>query len=274
MRTTRVAALAGVVAIGAASAATAQTDEECFDKGDLTYSECPTEPETVIEAEPAPMIEEDSWTGFYIGAHIGYGEGDVDGVHDLSPGEVFTPGNSLDLDPISPAGVLGGLHAGYLYEFKSGLVLGGEIEGSLWGADDSVRQPGEDDGEFETVDVSIDYTASLRGRLGYDFDGVLPYATLGVGLVGYEAIVDDDDVDGVPPSPIQTVTFDETVVAPVIGGGVDLMLTEDVYVGAKFLYFFVDESHSLDGVVNDGNVGDVIEIDDIWSVDVRLGVQF
>lgn len=282
-------ALVSAASMTAGSAALAQSEaEECFDKGDLSYDECPTEPEPVIEVVEEVIIDEPTWTGFYIGAHLGYGEGDFDGIFD-SGSPLANPAFNGDLGlDMSPSGFVGGLHFGYRYQFESGFVFGAEVDGTLWGAEDDVSNDDNDNNNAnvqldststEEAEASIDYSASARLQAGYDFGGVLPYVTGGVGLVGYEVTVDNNEIDGNDPDDFpESVTFDEDVFAPVVGAGVDMMLTDDLYVGAQFLYFFIDETHDLNGEVSDSVAGsdldDEVEVNDAWTVTIRGGFRF
>lgn len=121
------AVLAGIVAGLAAPAAAA----------DLSGGYPP-----VAYAQPVPVF---TWTGFYLGANVGYGWG------------------SSGFD--SPAGAVGGLQAGYNFQFASPFVLGIETDLSLSGISG---------GSF-----GVDYFGTVRARLGWAIDRVLIYGTGG-----------------------------------------------------------------------------------------------
>lgn len=96
---------------------------------------------------PAPVMAAPSydWTGGYAGAQLGYGDvGDV-----------------LDGD-----GWLGGVHAGYMWDFGS-YVLGGEVD---WDGADIDLNGGAG---------SLDSVARLKLRAGWDAGRTLLYATAG-----------------------------------------------------------------------------------------------
>jgi len=100
------------------------------------------------------------WSGFYVGAHVGYGWGRV---HDIN-----NPG-ALEQET---DGVLGGLQAGYNWQ-SGNAVFGLEADisfsdvGEEWGgANPNDPYYGEDKHEF---------FGTLRGRVGYAFDRFLPY---------------------------------------------------------------------------------------------------
>lgn len=97
-------------------------------------------------AAPAPF----SWTGFYVGANVGYGWG------------------STNFD--SPDGFVGGFQGGYNYQFGNPFVLG--IEGDF-------AFSGIDGGTF-----SADYLSTIRARAGVAFDRFFLYGTGGIAFTG------------------------------------------------------------------------------------------
>src|SRR5712664_3877823 len=62
------------------------------------------------------------WTGFYVGAHAGFGRGSSSAV--LTDPAASTTGNVFD-------GMIGGVQAGYNYRLASGFLLGVEADISL-----------------------------------------------------------------------------------------------------------------------------------------------
>jgi len=119
----------------------------------------PSEP-----AAPAQVYLPFSWTGFYIGAHAGYGFGNVDPKF---------AGGSLDNFDIN--GVVGGVHAGYNYQMNQ-FVLGVEADADLTSLHGSTFDPVLG----ATDKLSVPWQGSVRGRLGYAWDRFLLYGTGGV----------------------------------------------------------------------------------------------
>ncbi|MCK0196697.1 porin family protein [Ancylobacter sp. 6x-1] len=103
---------------------------------------------------PLPVF---SWTGFYLGANAGYAWGS--GNKGL---------NELDVDP---SGWLAGGQVGFNYQFGNNVVLGAEAD--LQGSDIN------DSNGFYGVSSKLDYFGTVRARLGYAFDNVMPYVTGG-----------------------------------------------------------------------------------------------
>ena len=90
------------------------------------------------------------WSGFYIGAHVGYGEAYYDGYWD---------GSSDDYDPsdLDLAGIVGGLHAGFNHQMDA-LVLGveGDFTFTDW-SDSQTKSAG-----YEVMSGKVKSLASLR----------------------------------------------------------------------------------------------------------------
>ncbi len=76
--------------------------------------------------------------------------------------------------PPSPTGLIGGYQAGYNRQFGNNVVLGVEVDATFSSPQDTARPTPE---PFNT---SFDYFATARGRIGYAFGALMPYATGGV----------------------------------------------------------------------------------------------
>ncbi|MET0719431.1 MAG: carbohydrate porin [Tardiphaga sp.] len=107
------------------------------------------------------------WTGLYLGGHFGYGGGS------FGPGANSLPAQGVLLPP-SPTGLIGGYQVGYNKQFNNGLVLGIEADATFGSPQDTARLTPE---PFNT---SLNYAATARGRIGYAFGALMPYATGGV----------------------------------------------------------------------------------------------
>lgn len=111
----------------------------------------------VYKAAPAPVFD---WTGFYIGAHVGYGR---ESGQDAS-------------------GVIGGVQVGYNWQLSRNWVFG--IEGDFSATDINDATLG--------IPVHVDHLASFRARIGYTWDRTMIYGTGGlaharVGGIGVHA---------------------------------------------------------------------------------------
>lgn len=274
----KVIATAVALSLTAASgAALAQGEpEECFDKGALDYTDCPAEPVTVIEAEPEPV---DPWPGAYIGLHIGYGAGGSDGFFDDND-----PVGEFEFDPIEPSGFAFGAQIGYLWRATSDVVVGVELDGTYFGHSDRVgildttgSNPNATDGAgFQFGETEINWLASLRARAGFTFDRIMPFATAGVGLVNYDFVLDDAGGGSGGGGAPGRAAFDDTAFAPVVGAGVEWLITDDVMIKFDGLYYFVNEDIDLDGAIPDADNdnGQGYELDDVYLLRAGVSLRF
>jgi outer membrane immunogenic protein len=129
-----------------------------------------------------------NWTGFYVGAHAGYGWGTDGGLAftDYPPGAfapAFGPGEVPRFLGANPDGFVGGGHLGYNWQFSPGWLLG--IEADLSAADISGTASYHYPGPLvapatTTVSQSLEWLATVRGRVGATVDRLLVYATGGL----------------------------------------------------------------------------------------------
>jgi high affinity Mn2+ porin len=122
------------------------------------------------------------WTGFYLGGHMGYGDGS------FGPGTNALPAQGVLLPP-SPTGLIGGYQVGYNRQFGNNVVLGFEADASFSSPQDTARlMPAP----FHTT---FDYFATARGRIGYAFGALMPYVTGGVAWGRTKLNLNDADGD-------------------------------------------------------------------------------
>ncbi len=107
------------------------------------------------------------WTGFYVGGHFGYGDGS------LGPNTNPILGQAV-VFPSTITGLIGGFQAGYDLQLSDRVVIGMEADVSLVSPVDTTKHaPG-------AFDTAIDYVGTVRGRIGYAFGVLMPYATGGL----------------------------------------------------------------------------------------------
>jgi outer membrane immunogenic protein len=160
-----------------------------------------------------------TWTGLYVGAHVGYGWSDVD----------------WDTVRNTGTGALVGGQIGYNWQWSSNIVLGieGDLSGSWVGGD----------GPSGTHDVR--WLASVRGRAGLTINSnrTLFYLTAG----GAWADI-DYSVAGVGD-------FSNNHFGWVAGGGIEHMLTPSVTARVEYLYYGFDSTTAPAGSLAAGPVG-------------------
>ncbi|WP_448955302.1 outer membrane protein [Labrys neptuniae] len=122
--------------------------------------------------EPAaPVILPFSWTGFYAGANVGYAFGGRDRVG------IHNPTLIGNIGTLNASGFLGGLQAGYNYQFDN-IVVG--IEADFQGAQIKDTVHGVIAGTDGRARSDIKWYGTLRPRIGYAYDRFLIFATGGL----------------------------------------------------------------------------------------------
>lgn len=143
---------------------------------------------------PAPIFAKAplyNWTGFYVGANVGYGSGN----DRLAQTIVRTAGtlSSTEDSAIAPNGVLGGVQLGYNWQGGRNWLAGVEADFQGSGQTDHActplfcfteigPSPALTATDFITVEQQLDYFSTLRGRIGVVNDNILFYGTGGVAL--------------------------------------------------------------------------------------------
>jgi outer membrane immunogenic protein len=126
--------------------------------------------ELIYKAAPA-AIAPLPWTGFFVGSHVGWGEGQKKFIDNFP-----TPDGEVDAD-VRIRGWIGGLQGGYNQQFNW-LVLG--VEGDFtWSG---VRNNNFSCFAFgnQVCSADAEWFSTLAGRVGVAFGPVLLYATGGI----------------------------------------------------------------------------------------------
>jgi outer membrane immunogenic protein len=220
---------------------------------------------------PAPVVAAVpvfTWTGFYVGAQVGYQFNDSED-DTFSDGRFrFTRNGSLlsDFDEGEDDGFVAGAHAGYNFQFGS-FVLGveGDIEGVFGDDDDDdfdglvVTNVATNQAVLYSIGAStLDWQGSIRARAGFAFDRALVYATGGFAFGGLSGgfsngLFDDDD--------------DDTVTGYTLGAGVEYAFTNALTARLEYRYTSFDEINTRFGDVE-------LDSDSFDFHTVRLGVSF
>lgn len=206
------------------------------------------------------------WSGFYVGAHAGYGEANIKGMYDINdfdPGDIFAENGEGTFD-LNLDGFVGGLQAGY--NWQSGNFVFG-VEGDVTFVDwsDSIYYEPDDD----RVSAKTNFVGTLRGRAGFAMDNLLIFGTAGVALTDTK-YTGNDDVDDTDPDEIGSLKFKD--IGVVVGGGAEFAPNENWSIKAEALYFVFNDDRDASNLNADAEVGDYAELDDAFMV--RLGVNF
>jgi outer membrane immunogenic protein len=245
---------------------------------------------------PPPPVFVPAWAGFYVGGHVGFGEADFDVQQDLSYFDDFDPDEDDFFsfkDTLSPDGLIGGAQVGYNWQVNR-LVFGIEGDISFTDLDESRTVFGSgdvadlgftgltgDEFAFGTASTSIDFLASVRGRLGFAFNRVLIYGTGGVAWADAEArarmVVFDESTD---LETTWTGKDDFSDIGFVVGGGLGWMVIPQTFsVGVEGLFYFFDQEETLieDTIAYDDGDLDVratASLDDAWVIRARADFHF
>lgn len=184
----------------------------------------PIEP-VVASAPVAPF-----WAGGYVGAQLGYSYGEFD-LGTISP-------NDFDDE-----NVIGGIHAGYLWEVSPGFYVGPEFQYD-W-ADITVTDPGTGDS------ASFDEIARLKLVLGREIGDGLLYGSAGIAYA---------DFDGDVGTIFDGFNGDETNY--VLGIGYDHRVGENWSVGGEYQFHHFN------------NIGAAGEDVDVNTIHLRASYRF
>ena len=205
-----------------------------------------------------PLVERFSWTGCYLGGHIGGGwaQKDITDPVQVVQDSFLGAGSTLGVTTVgpSPTGVVIGGQIGCDYQFASNFVIG--VEGAASGSTmRSTRNVGLPLGnpDVALVKANTDFLPSLTARIGYPFDNMLLYARGGAALAGdkYEF---SGSFTGLP--------FDfngnDNRFGWVVGGGVDWAFTPHWSVNLEYDYYrfghgnvmMIDQINAFSGVVD------------------------
>ncbi|MBC6715776.1 MULTISPECIES: outer membrane protein [Aurantimonas] len=197
---------------------------------DVIYEEPPAPAPMAIE----PVATTATWTGLYIGGQAGVAFGNDSGSIGFDPGNNGAFGNgTLDNGDDSDAGFIGGAHIGYDYQIND-FVVGAVADINYIDAETkrSYTTPG---GSTFSADSEINYLGTVRARVGYAMDSVLLYGTGGLAYAGV-----DNNMSAPTGTEFNGYTFeqdeDDTDIGYAVGGGVDVMATNNISFGVEYLY--------------------------------------
>jgi len=169
---------------------------------------------------PPPLPPAFTWTGCYIGGHLGGGWGDKTvSVPSLLPGVSVTS----DVD-----GFLGGGQVGCNLQFAGNWVIGIEGEGSAADIKGDVTQTII--GITGTASAKTNWIASATGRLGWAWDRWLIYGKGGAAWA-------HDEYSLSIPVFLEQATASETRTGWTVGGGVEWAFWNNWSMKAEFDYY-------------------------------------
>lgn len=210
-----------------------------------------------------------NWTGFYVGAHAGYGLAHIDWTTLTIPTANFLDLTEGDHVPIDLKGGIAGGQVGINYQFRQWLV-GAEFSysaASIKNRVASIHGAGDD-----FTSTKIDSLLVAAGRLGYVWDRFLMYGKAGyvIGRVKTNETENANDHGSASSS--------ERHNGHVLGAGIEYMLTPNLILGIEYDYLKLkDRVHTLPTFDEGVLVGDIttrVQMDGIHAIMARLSYKF
>ena len=193
----------------------------------------------------APYPQAYHWTGFYVGGNLGYAQGDnrISQTAVVGAPPTLIAGAS-DNSVITPKGVAGGLQLGYNWQGGANWLVG--FEADIQGTNQSdtactpvicfsQTAPGGGGNDALTAQQTLDYFATVRGRLGWVNNNILYYGTGGVALGHVNETVAVNFTQG-SPSAFDSSNTSADLIGWVVGGGIEAALWGNWTAKAEYLY--------------------------------------
>jgi outer membrane immunogenic protein len=198
-----------------------------FSAGAVQASDLPHRTHMPMAPMMAPIY---NWTGFYLGGNLGGGFGNVRTKHYFP--RFVTKYNS-------PAtGFLGGLQAGYNYQWTDWFVIGAEAD-ITWANVTSSRG-------YNIIGAGhhfkLNYMGTVRARAGYAADRALMYITGGYAYGGMKN--NYLFFTGFFPGNVTVAAASKTKTQNgwTLGGGMEYALTQNLLVRTEYLYMGFQKS--------------------------------
>ena len=211
-----------------------------------------------------PFVERFSWTGCYLGGHLGGGfaHKDITDPVQLVQDSFLGLGTTPDVTTVGPApkGVVIGGQIGCDYQFAPSWVIGieGAASGSTMKGSSTFGLPlGNPDTAL--LQAKTDFLTSVTARIGFAFDNVLLYAKGGAALAG-----DRYDVVGSFAGAPFSFTGLENRIGWTAGGGVEWAFSQ--HWSASIEYDYYQFGHRVIAMSDPTNVF-------LGNVDVRQNIQ-
>ncbi|MGE0629387.1 MAG: outer membrane protein [Hyphomicrobiaceae bacterium] len=201
-----------------------------------------------------------TWTGFYLGAHVGYSWGGVD--HAQTNGGMPYGPYSYDTD-----GFLGGATLGFNVQYQS-LVAGLEADLGYMDTSGDGRIPSSVPTAYQKIWLDGGFYALAAARLGVAFDRTLIYAKGGRAYLNGEA-------GQQTTNPGYVTHTSGSLDGWAYGGGVEHKVSDKMSIKLEYLHFDFDTVTGDQTSVSDPPIGYVYTNKSDASVDtVKVGINF
>ena len=183
---------------------------------------------------PVPVF---SWTGCYIGGHVGYGKAQSSHNFQFEAEDAEFEPKWYFTNNFENKGAVGGLQAGCNYQ--AGLFVFG-IEGDYSAANlkanyDFTGVDADDDTQVASFHSKVESLSSVRGRFGVAADRAFLYATMGVAWAkfNYDFSVAELEPGETPNAGSYSVNANGIV----FGAGVNYAVTDWLILRAEYLHY-------------------------------------
>jgi len=184
----------------------------------------------LYQKAPPATVSYDAFSGFYLGAHLGYGWNNA-------TGRASTTDVVMDFKD-APQGFVGGIHGGFGGRFSSIWYLGIEADADLATIDGSLGSPGF----VLNTNSKNRWLGSVRGRFGIIPVGhAMIYGTVGYGVGSSEFTLSALNTTVVSASPTQS--------GLVAGGGIEVPLAANWLARAEYLHYAFGDINANVGAV-------------------------
>ncbi|MFI3905720.1 outer membrane protein [Ochrobactrum sp. S1502_03] len=224
--------------------------------------------DAIIE-EPVAVIVPDtfSWTGGYIGINAGYAGGKFKHPFEFGFDEEFAANGSLD---VTSSGFVGGVQAGYNYQFDNGFVLGAEADFQGSNIKGEVKFNANDgfEGISGKAGTKVEWFGTVRARLGYTAtERLLVYGTGGLAYGKVKSYA-DYDFDGEGGG----ISSSKTKAGWTVGAGAEYAFTDNWTIKSEYLYTDLGKRNLIS--YNDGE-GSSFSLDNkVKFHTVRVGLNY
>jgi outer membrane immunogenic protein len=199
----------------------------------------------LYDRAPVAALPQYHWTGFYVGGNFGYAQA-VDRLAQTASGTGLGGTISTSDDSvITPKGFAGGLQLGYNLQGGGNWLAGFEADIQGTTQNDTTCAPyscysqtlaGGGGGNFALfAKQSIDYFATIRGRVGLVNNNVLYYGTGGAALGHVNETVGINFTVGTPAA-FDTSKTSADMIGWVAGGGIEAAMWGNWTAKAEYLY--------------------------------------
>jgi outer membrane immunogenic protein len=196
-------------------------------------ADLPTLKDAPAFSPPAQIF---SWTGIYAGVNAGVSGGNFTNNFDYYGAYYYTQG-------ARSSGFSGGGQIGFNYQFANNIVLGFETDFQGSTLKGTYYDRGDVYGYVNEADAKVDWWGTARGRIGYAFGNILPYAT---GGFAYGRLTNDCHINQLLACSYGNYSWSSMRTGWTAGGGLEYALTHNLTVKVEYLYTDLGSWHSED----------------------------